>query len=384
MVFRRWSVVLLGSLQSFKVILIRPIFIRLAVILLAPVLVHGIEVTAEGRASGDYRTAREQALADALREGVRKGIGVDLLGETKVKDFNLDYDRVLCSAFGHVKNYSILEAKLGKDGIYRVKIQADVEKGIPGRKNKMALAQLIQAKGAPRLAFSISNNSEDEPNSEFSASVLQEIAADLQIPVAKPADEEKGNSIADYMVEGRVESKLERTETIGVNPTTRVFTILCDLKAIDPATREVVAIGVFGADRVHKSTLPSEEAAMRDAIKNLLTAPAPSGGMRFFEKLLSRWVAETDLGTVKRLRFTGITAEDYEKIYTTLADTDKVGAVWPREFNSNGISVIDVETRLDNSSLAKEVSKSATHAIAVARSAQNQIAFKPKKIAVPE
>ncbi len=358
-------------------ILVRPIFIWLAFIVLAPVLVFGVEVTAEGRASGDYRTAREQALADALREAVRNGIGVDLLGESKVKDFNLDYDRVLCSAFGHVKNYSILEAKLGKDGIYRVKIQADVEKGIPDRKDKLALAQLVQAKGAPRLAFSITNSSDNEADSEFSASVLQEIAADLQIPVAKPAHDEKGNSIVDYMVEGRLESKLERTETIGSNPTTRVFTISCELKAIDPATRSVVAIGVFGADRVHKSTLPSEEAAMRDAIKNLLTAPAPSGGMRFFEKLLSRWVAETDLGTVKRLRFTGITAEDYEKIHTTLADTDQVGAVWPREFNSNGISVIDVETRLDNSSLAKEVSKSATQPIAVTHTAKNQIAFKP-------
>lgn len=352
------------------------IIFALFVVFLFPVECFSIEVIAVGRASGDYRTARDQALADAMREAVRIGIGVDLLGESKIKDFNLDYDRVLCSAFGHVKNYSILEAKLGKDGIYRVKIQADVEKGIPGRKDKLALAQLIQTKGAPRLAFSITNNSEDEATSEFSASVLQEIAADLQIPVAKPADDEKGNPIADYMVEGRLESKLERTETIGVNPTTRVFTIVCDLKAIDPATREVVAIGVFGADRVHKSTLPSEETAMRDAIKNLLTAPAPSGGMRFFEKLLSRWVAETDLGTVKRLRFTGITAEDYEKIHTTLADTDKVGAVWPREFNSNAISVIDVETRLKNDSLVMALSNVTSTPLTIEKMAQNRIDFR--------
>ena len=365
-------------------ILVRPVFIWLAFIVLAPVLVFGFEVTAEGRASGDYRTAREQALADALREAVRNGIGVDLLGETKVNDFNLDYDRVLCSAFGHVKKYAILEAKLGKDGIYRVKILADVEKGLPDRKDKLALSQLIQAKGAPRLAFKITNSSDDEADSEFFSSVLQEIATGLQIPVTNPTNEEKSNSSADYFVEGRLESKLERTETIGNNPTTRVFTISCGLKAIDPATRSVVAIGVFGADRVHKSALPSEEASMRDAVKNLLTAPAPSGGIRFFEKLLSRWVTETDLGSVKRLRFTGITAEDYEEIHTTLADTDKVGAVWPREFNANGTSVIDVETRLDNSSLAKEVSKSTTHAIAVDRSAQNQIAFKAQKITVPE
>jgi hypothetical protein len=74
----------------------------------------------------------------------------------------------------------------------------------------------------------------------------------------------------------------------------------------------------------------------------------------------------------------------YRTIRAALTETGKVGAVWPREFNSDGKSVIDVETRLGNSSLAKEVSKSTTDAIAVARSAQNQIAFKPKKIAVSE
>jgi len=358
------------------VILVRPVFIWLALIVLAPSLVLGVEVTAEGRASGDYRTAREQALADALREAVRNGIGVDLLGESKIKDFNLDYDRVLCSAFGHVKNYSILEAKLGKDGIYRVKVQADVEKGMPDRKDKLALAQLVQAKGAPRLAFKITNSYGDEADSEFFSSVLQEIATELQIPVTKPGTQEKGNSSADYFVEGQLESNLVRTETIGINPTTRVFTISCDLKAIDPATRSVVAVGVFGADQVHKSTLPSEEAAMRDAVKKLLTAPAPSGGMRFFEKLLSRWVAETDLGTVKRLRFTGITAEDYEKIHTTLADTDKVGAVWPREFNANGTSVIDVETRLDNVGLGQEISRAASNSLTIDKMNANQITFR--------
>lgn len=359
-------------------ILVRPVFIWLAFIVLAPVLVFGFEVTAEGRASGDYRTAREQALADALREAVRNGIGVDLLGETKVNDFNLDYDRVLCSAFGHVKKYAILEAKLGKDGIYRVKILADVEKGLPDRKDKLALSQLIQAKGAPRLAFKITNSSDDEADSEFFSSVLQEIATGLQIPVTNPTNEEKSNSSADYFVEGRLESKLERTETIGNNPTTRVFTISCGLKAIDPATRSVVAIGVFGADRVHKSALPSEEASMRDAVKNLLTAPAPSGGIRFFEKLLSRWVTETDLGSVKRLRFTGITAEDYEEIHTTLADTDKVGAVWPREFNANGTSVIDVETRLDNKRLGIVLSNASLSPLYVEKMAHNRIDFRYK------
>lgn len=50
------------------------------------------EVEAEGRAAGDQRTAREQALADALREAVRVGVGVDVLSSSGVSDFTLGYD----------------------------------------------------------------------------------------------------------------------------------------------------------------------------------------------------------------------------------------------------------------------------------------------------
>jgi hypothetical protein len=359
--------------MSFK----SPINFAFLVVFLIPFECFSIEVIAEGRASGDYRTAREQALADAMREAVRIGIGVDLLGESKVKDFNLDYDRVLCSAFGHIKNYSIIESKLGNDGIYRVKLQAEVEKGSPDYKDSLALKQLIQAKGAPRLAFKVSDSASGDAPDGFTQAVLEEVATELQIPVVKSLIRTiDGQNNADYFVEAQIAANLERTETIGANPTTRVFSIACELRAFAPETKSVVAVSAFGSDRVHKSILPSDDAAQRDAIKKLLTAPAPDGGMLFFEKLLARWVSELDLGTVKRLRFSGITAEDYDKIHTSLADTDKIGAVWLREFNATGSSIIDVETRLDNTALGQEVTKASVTPLAIEKIAHNQIAFR--------
>jgi len=61
---------------------------------------QAVQVEAEGRAAGDQKTAREQALADALREAVRKGTGVDVLASSGVSNFALDFDRILSSAFG--------------------------------------------------------------------------------------------------------------------------------------------------------------------------------------------------------------------------------------------------------------------------------------------
>ncbi len=86
--------------------------------------IQAASVEAEGRATCDMKTAREQALADALREAVRVGTGVDVLSTTGVSDFTLDYDRILSSAFGHVKSYKVISSGLGKDQIYTVKVKA--------------------------------------------------------------------------------------------------------------------------------------------------------------------------------------------------------------------------------------------------------------------
>jgi hypothetical protein len=50
-----------------------------------PLQAETVEV--EGKAAGDLPHAREEALADALREAVRVGTGVDVLSSTAVKDF---------------------------------------------------------------------------------------------------------------------------------------------------------------------------------------------------------------------------------------------------------------------------------------------------------
>ncbi len=49
---------------------------------------------------------------------------------------------------------------------------------------------------------------------------------------------------------------------------------------------------------------------------------------------------------MKRLELSGISSEDFQKIQIDFANTEKISAVWPREFDSQGISVIDVETLL--------------------------------------
>jgi hypothetical protein len=46
-----------------------------------------------------------------------------------------------------------------------------------------------------------------------------------------------------------------------------------------------------------------------------------------------------------------------QTIQTDFADMGKTSTVWPRELDSQGISVLDVETHLDNMGLGQEVNK---------------------------
>ena len=49
--------------------------------------------------------------------------------------------------------------------------------------------------------------------------------------------------------------------------------------------------------------------------------------------------------------------------------------MWPREFDSQGISVLDVETRLDNMGLGQEITKATAGRMKLDRSTENLLAF---------
>jgi hypothetical protein len=149
-----------------------------------------------------------------------------------------------------------------------------------------------------------------------------------------------------------------------------------ELRAIRPETGEVVAVAALPGTENVESDLDSKEMAARDVIQKVLsTAGKNDGPLPLFNKILARWVTETDLGAMKRLEFTGISSEDFQKIQTHLADTEKISAVWPREFDSQGLSVLDVETRLDNIGLGQEVTKATSNRVKLDRSTENLIAF---------
>ena len=363
--------------------------------------IQAATVEAEGRAPGDMKTAREQALADALREAVRVGTGVDVLSTTGVSDFTLDYDRILSSAFGHVKSYKVISSKLGADQIYTVKVKAEVEKGAPDAKNTLALRQIVLLKGSPRVSINVQEQIDGAPApTKYAQGIMEQTARELQfnlVDVGTASGQESkmaardailGNDKnaklrsagisqkSDFLIEGNIVARYVGKQSFYGSLPQHVFSVGGELRAIRPETGEVVAVAALPGTENVESDLDSKEMAARDVIQKVLsTAGKNDGTPPLFNKILARWVTETDLGAMKRLEFSGISSDDFQKIQTDFADTEKISAVWPREFDSQGLSVIDVETRLDNMGLGQEITKATGGRVKLDRSTENLLAF---------
>lgn len=362
------------------------------------------EVEAEGKAAGDLPNAREEALSDALREAVRIGAGVDILSSTGVKDFNLEFDRVLSAAFGHVKKYSVAGSSLGGDGIYRVKIRAEVKEGTPGMNEALALKQIVQLKQSPRVALKIEESIEGIPAGKgYAAAWFEQTAQKMQLQVvdagaiggaeAKRAarDELTGNGSGaalrragvaqkvDFVIEGKINGRYAGTEALFGALPEHCFELGAELRAIRPESGEVVASVVVPASDKYRSGLQTKEMAAREVLfKSLEGGKGTPGGMALFTKIFARWLVEVDCGAIKQVEFERISAGDFQKVQAGLKATDKVSAVWSREFDSKAVSHIDVETRLTAADLGAVIEKLLGGALELDRATDQYLQFAAK------
>lgn len=115
----------------------------------------GQSVTAVGRAEiggSNKDGARSNALANAFREAVEKGIGVWVQSQTEVRDSALVRDQILTRAQGYVTDHEIVKEKVdGNQLVLTIKASVAVDK--IGADIKSLVGRVSTAMGNPSISF---------------------------------------------------------------------------------------------------------------------------------------------------------------------------------------------------------------------------------------
>jgi len=372
----------------------------------------GKEVTGIGIADGDPDSASEQALAQALRDAVRKGAGIDVMSETKVENFQTDYDRVLTSSFGYVEKYEITGQNYdSKAKTYTVKIKALVTKGTPGMDNVMALRLLIKRVESPRVLVlceekiigldnktPLANDIITEMAQKNGFQVLDKEAVDTRSEKEARRDELLGDDRSakvkragiatayDIIITGTVTGEIGAIEEPFPDMKARDISLGFSLKAAWADSGEMIAVAklpaaTFQAKGLDPVTLPNQLA--RKYLAKILEGQdvelKDENAYKLFRKIISKWITELDLGAKIRVELKQIDKKSLDALIVSLQKSNSpISYVWLREFDSRLFSTIEVETRLTSAKLADEITKNLGDKYVLDQSTRRNLRLIPK------
>jgi len=370
-----------------------------------------VQVT--GRAAGTPDKAGELALTDALRSAVREGAGVDLISESKVTNFQTEYDRVLTSSFGYVEDYQILEQGYDeKSGIYTVKLEAIVGKKTPGMDKVLGLRLLVKRMGSPRVTIECKEKIRgiDDHDYAFSSSVVEEMAqrngfelfnqnavndqnsreslrAELLGDTLDSKVKKAGiTSTSDFKILTNVSGSVGREKEPFPDVYVRDVALGVDMRAVWTDTGEVIATVSIPTKRFKgeaNMNLPFDmpDQLVRFYLSRVLQGKEPGSGndsgYKLFRKIIAKWIVELDLGAKIKLEFKRIDKKTLDSLIAKLKGTKGISYVWRREFDRRLFSIIEVESRLTSTQLEDVVLKSLNNKYEVDQATKKSLRFIP-------
>lgn len=364
-----------------------------------------VQVEATGRAPADAPEARAQALTDALREAVRSGAGVDLVSESQMTNFEMDFDRTFSQARGYVRTYKVLSNKVSDDGFYTVTISADVGEGSPEMNDTLTLKMMAREKGSPRVDIRITETIDGVKDSGLAADWLRQTATECGMRVVDAARSQGDGGAAakraallgrqqeasmreqgvvsacDYIIEGSVIGRYAGEQSFYGSKPAKRYSLGLNLKVVDAATGVVLVTENPSSRDIIIRSVASDDAAAREAVRQLMDGDPrqkakTDAGWRLVRRIFSHWAAEMDLGSTFKLEFTGLDLTQAQALCKALTGNPSIGAVNIRSIDAVGVSVIDCESRLGAVELASLIQQSAP-AFKLDRSENRYLSFRP-------
>ncbi len=311
-------------------------------------------VTGTGRGPGDEAACREIALTEALRDAVRRGAGVEVAGLSRMSDYALDFDQVLATAVGLVRDYRVLEAGYDQVGDYVVKLQATVVPGTPEKNQRALIRTLIRLKGAPRLVVTVRETVNDQPRQQPAAAgplAAHALELGFQVADAGPGMENARGNTPDLLLRADIAAAVGAGAPV-YGQSLREVSFSLDLAALRPDSGETVARFAPPGQRA-TSSAPTDAGAMAEALRRTLAEGVTDA---FFRQILARWVVELDLGQLVRVEAVGLDRADLDALAGKLRSSQGINGVFVRSFNPAG-GLLDVESRLATGALCERLEK---------------------------
>lgn len=368
-------------------------------------------VVGEGRAPIEDRNARQRALTEALRDAVRKGVGVDMISTSRVRNFILEDDAISSSAFGYVKDYRVVSAQDTGDGLLTLNVEATVGRGQPGRDEFLALRHIIVTLGEPRVAIECDESFKGiNARRPVALSVLKEMALEYGMNVVDANEQRAAESSRarrdqllgaarnanyrksgikinyDFLIKATINADYKgQGRHTSADILTHEISLSVDLKAMDAEGR-VIAMTAFPSLTL-VSAKGSPEQACRDILKRLLEGKIPASrgvsAVTFFKRIIGAWMDELDRGALVTLEARGIDRRSFERLLAGLRQVPGITDAFEREFDARLTSVIEIRSRLDMTSLMNEARRCLGPGFQVDRMTRNFLAFAPVSTSVP-
>jgi hypothetical protein len=315
---------------------------------------------------------QNEALTAAKRDAIEKGIGMILLSQTEIENFQVKRDLVLTKTIGAVKSYQILSQLTDADGLLNIKIKATVSKSAM-RDDLAAFQILIESMDKPKVMIVIneSNIDNDDPGNASAENAITSVLKDpyeFEIVDQKIVSTIKSNkqrmaSLAGNDVEAAALGTQFGAEVLitGTAISRRAEALSKDLggmisvqadvtiKAISCATGRVIAAASEHAAKVHVSP--------QTAGTQAIAAAADKCTKKMLDALIKDWQNQANNGMPLNITVNNVpTFRVKNNVIQTLKGISGISGVYERSWNAqSGLLTVDIQYKGNPNGLATKV-----------------------------
>ena len=314
-----------------------------SLILILTSLVSAQTQTVTGEGLG---MTHDAALSAAKRDAVEQGVGVVVASETLVKNFQVVDDRILSKANGFIKIYREITSSQGPDGLWTVRITAEVTDILDEVvKDQLALDLLLSWVRHPRFMIMIDETNIDDAASTVAATeigrLLGQKGFDLVSPrqsealrqsnvnlAAVQGDETKAAAMAaefgaEYLILGTATARTIPVPIAGASRLSGQANITAKVIRADNA--QILAQETFHGKSTHIDAHTAGVAALKKAAAKLSDY--------LLAETVKRWSLEQSNARLLTLKISGLTYQSRKQVTDFLkSEVEGVQSVDQRSF----------------------------------------------------